>query len=228
MYVLHYAPDNASLVVRLALEEAGAVYRTSLVERRSRAQARPEYLALNPAGLIPALETPDGPLAETGACLLYLGLRHEGLLPAPGAPGWTAALRILFFLSNTLHADLRLVFYPEAYAGADPKAGAALHDGATARIARHLHLLEAEAAPGGPLDTAPALGYYLAACLRWAALYARHGTGWLALGDTPALGALLAALEARPATRNAARAEGLGAHPFTRPALPNPPEGSPT
>ena len=42
MYVLHYAPDNASLAVRLALEELGVPYRTALVDRAARAQeARP-------------------------------------------------------------------------------------------------------------------------------------------------------------------------------------------
>ena len=38
MYVLHYAPDNASLIVRLALEEMGLPYRTVLVDRARREQ----------------------------------------------------------------------------------------------------------------------------------------------------------------------------------------------
>ena len=33
-YVLHFAPDNASLIVRLALEEMGLPYRAQLVDRR--------------------------------------------------------------------------------------------------------------------------------------------------------------------------------------------------
>ena len=53
---LHYAPDNASLIVRLALEEAGLPYRTVLVDRAANAQRSPAYMALNPAGRIP----PDG------------------------------------------------------------------------------------------------------------------------------------------------------------------------
>ena len=57
-YRLHYAPDNASLIIRLALEEIGVPYETVLVDRRSRAQDTTAYRALNPAGLIPVLETP--------------------------------------------------------------------------------------------------------------------------------------------------------------------------
>ena len=64
-YRLHYAPDNASLVIRLVLEELGQPYETLLVDRRAEAQNSPEYRALNPNGLIPVLETPDGPLFET-------------------------------------------------------------------------------------------------------------------------------------------------------------------
>ena len=46
------------------------------------------------------------------------------------------------------------------------------------------------------------------------------------VGLIPALEALAAAQEARVETPVVARAEGLGAHPFTRPDQPNPPEGS--
>ena len=52
---LHYAPDNASLVIRLALEELGIPYDTVLVDRRSGQQKSAGYLALNPNGLIPVL-----------------------------------------------------------------------------------------------------------------------------------------------------------------------------
>jgi glutathione S-transferase len=64
-YVLHYASDNASLIVRLVLQELGVPYATRLVDRQN-AEQRPEaYHALNPAGRIPALETHHGPICET-------------------------------------------------------------------------------------------------------------------------------------------------------------------
>src|SRR5690606_19758243 len=117
MYVLHYAPDNASLVVRLVLEELGQPYRTCLVDRRGRAQDSVAYRQLNPNGLIPALETPDGAMFETGAILLWLAERHDRLAPRPGDPARAALLKWLFFVSNTLHADARLLFYADRHAG---------------------------------------------------------------------------------------------------------------
>jgi len=61
-YVLHYAPDNASMIFRLALEHLGVAYQTALVDRAAGGQNAAAYLALNPNGLIPVLETPQGPI----------------------------------------------------------------------------------------------------------------------------------------------------------------------
>ena len=222
MYVLHYAPDNASLVIRLALERLGLPYRAALVDRRARAQDGPAFRALNPVGVIPVLETPFGAMSETAAILLWLDEVHGGLAPPAGSPGRGDFLKWLLFVSNTLHADLRLVFYPEAYVGPDPGAQLALHRGATARLTRHFALLE------GAMDgRAPsALDLYLAVAMRWAALYARHGTGWFDPAPLPRLTAMAAAIEGQDWAQRAARAEGLGPHPFTRPAPCIPPEGS--
>ena len=73
-YTLHYAPDNASLIIRLALEAQGVAYDTCLVDRAAQGQSAPAYRALNPHGLIPALQTPDGPMFETGAILFTIGV----------------------------------------------------------------------------------------------------------------------------------------------------------
>ena len=50
---LYYAPDNASLCVRLALLEIGLQFDTVLVDRAVQGQKSPDYLAVNPNGLIP-------------------------------------------------------------------------------------------------------------------------------------------------------------------------------
>ncbi len=230
MYVLHYAPDNASLIVRLALLELDQPFTTRLVDRRVQAQRSAAFLALNPAGVIPVLETPEGALSETAAILLWLIERHGRLGPGPGAPGRGPFLKWMLFASNTLHADLRLVFYPEAYAGPDPAAQRALHAGAAARLAGLLTLFDRLAAQGTGWFAAPrptALDLYVAAMLRWSALYARHGAHWFDPGAVPALMAMAGGMEGRASIRAAATAEGLGARPFTRPEPCRPPEGSP-
>jgi len=224
MYVLHCAPDNASLIVRLFCEEAGIAYRTELVDRSTRAQDSAGYRRLNPAGLIPALETPDGPIAETGAILLWLTDRH-GLWPDPALTG--PFLQWLFYLSNSAHADLRRLFYPEQYA--PPGSMPAHHDMAVARMVTHFGLLDAAALQHPALFTPQAaLAAYAACLLRWSALYPRGGTGWFALERWPSLLALAQAMDARPGTARIALAEGLGDRPFFAPTYPKPPEGRAT
>lgn len=230
-YRLHYAPDNASLIIRLALEELHLPYRAVLVDRKAQAQRSAPYLALNPHGRIPVLETPDGAIFETGAILLWLADRHGGLCPAPDHPDRGDALKWLFFLSNTLHAELRMLFYPEIYIGPDPAHHAALRDGLRVSLAAHLARLEAVAGAGHAWlngDTPTVLDLYLAACLRWIALYPRDRAGWWDRDAAPHLARLCARIEARPASRACAMAEGLGEHPFTLPDYPIPPEGSAT
>lgn len=230
MYILHYAPDNASLIVRLALEEMGLPYRTALVDRATRAQDGAAYRRLNPAGLIPALETPQGTVFETGAILLWLAERHGALAPPPGDPARGDFLKWLFFTSNTLHAETRMLFYPDRYAGTEATV-AAFSERTRARIARHLGLLDdmAAARPGWCRPEAPsALTFYLSALIRWLALYPKDTAGWLDLSAFPALASVAAAMEARPAAARAALAEGLGDTIFTRPSHATPPEGSAT
>lgn len=224
MYRLHYAPDNASLIVRLVLDGAGISYRTILVDRGQRQQDSAAYRGLNPTGLIPTLETPAGPISETGAVLLWLSDAHH-LGPAPADPDRLAFLKWLFFLSNTAHAELRQIFYPHQYAPAD---GHAAHlEIMSTRMLRHFGLLDTAASQHPKLFAAgKPLGVYAIALTRWAALYPVNGPRWLDLASFPTLEALAHAQEARVETPVVARAEGLGPHPFTRPEQPNPPEGS--
>lgn len=229
MYLLHYAPDNASLIIRLALEELKAPYRTTLVDRAIRQQDSAAYRRLNPQGQIPALETGDGAIFETAAILLWLSERHGGLAPAPGNRDRAGFLKWLFFTSNTLHADLRGLFYPEKYTapGNDP---ARQHQQVRTRIERHLTLLDdmgmAER-PGWFNATHPSvLTIYVAVCLRWLALYPESTAGWFDLSRYPCLWGIAERMERRPAALRAAAAEGLGEKPFTRPHPAIPPEGS--
>ncbi|WGW02272.1 glutathione S-transferase family protein [Tropicibacter oceani] len=230
--VLHYAPDNASLIVRIVLEELGLAYSTRLVDRSQRAQDSAAYRSINPAGLIPALETPQGVIFETGAIVLWLADRHGRMAPAPDAPERGDFLKWLFFVSNTVHAGLRMTFYPEKYAGAEPSAQSALRATLRARLRGDFHLLDTALVQSGDDyfggDAPNVLDIYLAALMRWSALYPQGQTGWFDIQSHPALWEMAQALEQRPATRAAQRAEGLGPTPFTAPSLANPPEGSAT
>ncbi|UWQ91944.1 glutathione S-transferase family protein [Rhodobacteraceae bacterium M382] len=229
-YRLHYAPDNASLVIRLALLELGQPFDTLVIDRRQRQQDSKGYRQLNPNGLIPVLETPDGPIFETAAILLWLADRHGALAPAPNSTGRASFLKWLFFASNTLHADLRQLFYAEKYIGPDADLQQALRTGMARRLDTHLRNLDNAAGTDWlGADSPSVLDLYLACQMRWMALYpAQHDRSWFNLDQYPALQAILMRLETRPSVHHAQEAEGLGPTPFTHPIHPTPPEGSAT
>ncbi|MEM7521540.1 MAG: glutathione S-transferase family protein [Pseudomonadota bacterium] len=228
-YVLHYAPDNASLIVRMALEHRGLAYETRLVDRRTQEQKGATYLALNPQGLIPTLETPNGPIFETAAILLWLADTHGGLGPSPEDVRRGAFLKWLFFLSNTAHAALRRLFYPDQYVEGpkDP-----VRKGATRALTGHFASLERIAGqPDVPLGlpNPTVLDFYVCAMLRWSAIYPQsYDRSWFALAQYPALAEICERVEALPCTSCLHVTEGLGTQPFTHPHPPQPPEGSAT
>ncbi len=219
---LHYAPDNASLCVRLALEELRLPYETVLVDRGAAAQRSPRYLALNPNGLIPVIEGPEGPMFETAAILLWLADTHGALIPKPDASGRAHAVQWLFWLANTYHPSLRLLFYPDQYIA---DATSALRQRTRDRLLDMLALLEtADRAEWLDADAPTVMSCYLGPMLRWTQIYGGR-PGWCDLAPYPRLLAFAQRAEARAAVQRCAIAEGLGATPFSAPSLPNPPEG---
>lgn len=231
-YRLHFAPDNASLIIRLALEARGVAYETVLVDRKTAAQTSAAYRALNPHGLIPVLETEQGPIFETGAILLWLADKHGGLGPSPDHDDRGGFLKWLFFVANTVHPALRMMFYPEKYVGPDAIDHAALRRRVSKTLMTHFRNLDDLAAtrPGWfAQDTPTVLDFYVACCLRWCALYpAGADRSWFSLAQTPHLHDICRNLEGLPCCHAAQKAEGLGETPFTAPIYPNPPEGSAT
>ncbi len=226
---LHYAPDNASLIVRLVMEELDQSYQTVLVDRTIQEQKSPEYLSINPAGLIPALETPDGVIFETGAILLWLADRHGRMAPSPESPERAAFLKWLFYTSNTLHTNLRMSFYPEQYVGSQPAPQTALRRKVRENLKQCLRLLEGTAALRPDWfngETVSILDIYVACCLRWMGIYPVQDTHWFDLSRLPALKAMVTRLESRDSVKSAQQAEGLGPTPFSAPSFPTPPEGS--
>jgi glutathione S-transferase len=221
MYVLHTTPDSAGFVIHVVLEELGVPYKVALLDREAGEADTPAYRALQPLGLVPALETPDGPIFETGAILLWLADRHGGLAPAPDSPERGAFLKWFFLVNNGLHATAMQLFYPERYVG-----DASAIPGALGKSGPRFHgfarLLDGMAAgtPSWCSLTGPSiLGYYISMLVRWAQFYEPGNPGRLTLSDYPALERLGAALEARPAALRVAEAEGLGPMFFTRPAI---------
>ncbi|MET4072127.1 glutathione S-transferase [Bradyrhizobium sp. S3.2.6] len=89
--------------VRWALEEVGQPYNVRLVSFE--AMKQPAHLALHPFGQIPTFEDGDLTLFETGAIVLYIAERHDGLLPTePNARA--RAIAWMFAALNTLEPPI--------------------------------------------------------------------------------------------------------------------------
>lgn len=78
------------------LEEMGLPYRVRQVELLA-AEHNPEFLAINPADYIPAMEDGDVAIVESIAIMEYLLARYgpTPLAPAPGDPAFAAYQRFL-------------------------------------------------------------------------------------------------------------------------------------
>jgi glutathione S-transferase len=215
---LHHAPDFASTIIRLALEELELPHTIALVDFDAGAHTTPEYRRINPVGLIPALETDDGPMFETGAILLWLVDRTGRLGPGPGDPGRAAFLSWLFFTSNALHQAALAMFYPHRPAGEanSDAARAAAHDQIIARIGLIENLIAARSPRWLSVAEPGVLGYYIGVLVRWL-ISVPPSPYAFDLAAFPHLHAVLAAHEARPAALRVAKADGLGPTPFTRP-----------
>lgn len=215
MFRLHISPDTAATVLRLAALQARVALDLVPIDRSGAGLDSPAYRRLNPTGTIPVLETPQGPVSETGAALLYLSDSH-GLGPGPADALRPAFLKWLFYISNTLHPDLRQLIRPWRFAAPEAEAGQA--NLAAARVLGALALIE-EAMRSTPQLFPPLgpLSAYLLMLTRWAAQYPAGHPSWFRLEAFPDLAAHAALAEALPATRQIAEEEGLGATPFTRP-----------
>lgn len=121
--ILYHTPGSCSRVTLNALEEIGLPFEERPIDIFKGMQARPEYLAVNPKGKVPALEIDGRLLTETPAILWHLA--HVGnsaaLLPA-AADGGVAieSLIDLSWFSNTLHIFVRSARAPMRMTSGDP------------------------------------------------------------------------------------------------------------
>ena len=208
MLKLLYYPSNASMAPHLLLEELGVPFELKLVDRAQRAHKAPEYLALNPNGLIPVLSDGDLVLYEAAAICLHLVDTHPqaGLAPALGTAARAHFYKWLMWLTNTLQATLIVYFYPERWADA-PDAVKQVKAHAEAKVGVMLDQLDAELARhAGPWLLGPtfsAVDAYALMLCRWTRGFPRPAR------DLPQLGPYLQRVLARPATRRVFEHEGL-------------------
>ena len=107
MLKLYYAADTCSLASHIALEDAGADYSAVRIRFAAEEQRKPEYLAINPKGRVPALVTERGILTETPAMLAFIAQRFPAASLAPLGDPFLFAQAQAFnsYLCSTLHVN---------------------------------------------------------------------------------------------------------------------------
>jgi glutathione S-transferase len=154
MIQLHYFPGNASMTPHMLLRELGVPFELKLVDRAANAHKSPEYLKLNPNGLIPVLVDGELVLYETAAIVLHLVDTHResGLAPAVGTAERAQFYKWLVWLAASLQSQMPIYFYTERYVAPGNAAGAAEVKAATeTRIAALIDQIDAQlASHGGP------------------------------------------------------------------------------
>jgi len=215
MIQLHYHPGNASMAPHLLLEEIGLPFELKRVDRANLAHKSPDYLRLNPNGLIPAMTDGELVLFETAAILLHLADTHPAaqLMPALGTTDRAHAYKWLMWLTNTLQPALIAYFYPERWVAEGNTAGAGeVKARAEARVGELLDILATEfTRHGGPWtlgERYSALDPMTFMLCRWT-----RGFGHPAR-ERPVLAAFLARMAQRPALQRVMTTEGLANAPW--------------
>lgn len=101
---LYSFPTPNGVKVSIALEELGIPYEAHLVMLNQ--TETPPFLSLNPNNKIPAIVDPDGPdggaigLWESGAILIYLAEKCDGLLPSDPSKKYEMIQWVMFQMSG--------------------------------------------------------------------------------------------------------------------------------
>ena len=203
---LYYAPGAASMLVHWLLIELDVPHELHLVDTAAGAQKHPEYLALNPNGVVPTLVVDGRPMFESAALAMTLVDRKSqaGLAPLPGDPLRADYVQWMFHLANAVQPLFRLWWYPHEAAG---EANAELaREHVRPRIEAAWDRLDAHLATHGPYllgDTLSAADFYLTMLMRWSRNMPRPATQW------PCLAALAQRMKSRDSFKAMYVAEGL-------------------
>ena len=80
---LYFNPQSRAVIAKWLLEEAGVAYELVNIDLQKGEHKRPEFLAINPAGKLPALEDGGTKVFEGAALCLYIADRYPAARLAP-------------------------------------------------------------------------------------------------------------------------------------------------
>jgi glutathione S-transferase len=170
MLKLFYSPGACSLAPHIVIEWIGEPYEAARVTFGD-----PDYLKVNPAGAVPALDTGEGwTLTQAGAILAYLARRFpEAKLAGGDSPREKAEIdRWSHFLTGDLHPAFFPYFVPARYTmTTGPEAHESTRKAALKLVRKKLELLDAHLAGRAFIagETRSYIDAYAFPMVRWAA-----------------------------------------------------------
>jgi glutathione S-transferase len=206
MYTLYWSPGTASMCVHWMLIELGEPHELVKVDIESGEHRKPEYLELNPSGVVPTLLIDGKPLGESAALCMILAERHpqEGFAVPVGHEQRAAYISWLFFLSNTLQTAYHNWFYPDQPAG---QAGVdSVKASARRRIESCLDRVDRQIATSGSYllgDRVTAADFVTTMLMRWSRNMPKPATEW------PAIAGYVKRMKSRPSFKTLYEREGL-------------------
>lgn len=206
MYTLYYSPGAASLVVHWLLIELGLPHELVKLDFDAKEHKTPQYLSLNPSGVVPTLLIDGKPMCEAAAIVTYLADTHPeaGLAPSPASERRRDFYQWMFYLANTLQPPFRSWWYPNEAAGEENSEAA--REYARLKIESVFGNIDAHLAKNGPHllgERLCAADFMLVMLMRWS-----RGLPKTAL-DFPHMAKLAAMLKARPSFKALYASEGL-------------------
>jgi glutathione S-transferase len=188
------------------LIELGEPHELVKVDIEAGEHRKPEYLQLNPSGVVPTLVVDGVPLGEAAGLCMILAERHPqaGFAPAPGHGLRSTYTSWLFFLSNTLQTAYHNWFYPDQPAGQG--AVESVQASARRRIESSLDRVDRQIAKSGAYllgDRVTAADFVTTMLMRWSRNMPKPATEW------PAIAGYVKRMKARPSFKVLYEREGL-------------------
>lgn len=191
---LYYSPLACSLADHIALEEAGVAYDRERVDLKTKRTASGrDFREITPKNYVPALVLESGEVLTENVAVLDWVASQFPRLGVGGPLGRTRMLEALTYVTTELHHGFKPMWHPST----DAEKAAA-----RAALAPKLRYVSDTLAGDYLFGDEPCVAdFYLFVMLRWAVRFS--------VEVPPALQALLARMEGRPAVQRALREEGL-------------------
>lgn len=105
---LYFNPQSRAVIAKWMLDETGAKYDIVPIDLQKKEQKQPAFLAINPAGKLPALVDGEVKVFECAAIALYLGDKfpEAKLAPPVGSPQRGRYLSLVVFSTSQLEPSM--------------------------------------------------------------------------------------------------------------------------